>query len=470
MKPSVADMLIAAVLDSEGFELFHNDVDGYASIAVDDHRETWPVRSATFRRWASRLLFETVGKTPGSQAVQDALSVLDGIALFDGPEHRVHLRLAEHNDALWLDLGDAEWRAVRIVPGGWDVVSEPPVRFRRPRGMLGLPDPIPGGTLDGLREYCNVTDDDWLLFQGYMIGALHPRGPYPVLVVSGEQGSAKSTLARLARSLIDPNEAPLRREPREARDLIVAARNSWIVAFDNVSRLSQELSDDLARLATGAGFGARTLYTDLEETIVHVARPAIMNGIEDFVTRGDLLDRSLILSLQPVEHYRDELEFWAMFEEARPAMLGALLDAVATALTRHESTATPNVRMADFARWVCAAEPALDGQEGDFMRAYRANRAGAVQLVLEASIIAAPVLAIADSPGFEGTASMLLSKLGELVDEEVRRDRSWPKRPHVLGGQLKRIAPALRRVGVAVEWERDRTKRIVKIKRIDGSA
>jgi len=38
------------------------------------------------------------------------------------------------------------------------------------------------------------------------------RGPYPVLCLAGEQGTGKSTLARLVRSLIDPASAPLRSE------------------------------------------------------------------------------------------------------------------------------------------------------------------------------------------------------------------------------------------------------------------
>ena len=464
MKPSVADHLVAAALDSEGLELFSNDHDGYASITVDGHRETWPIRATTFRRWLSGLLFETHGKTPGGQALTDALGVLEGIAVFKGAEERVHLRLAEHAGALWLDLGDAAWRAVRIAPGGWDVISKPPVRFRRPRGLLPLPDPEAGGTLSDLRDFVNADGDDWILLQAWLVGALHPRGPYPTLVVTGEQGSCKSTLARVARALTDPNEAPLRREPREARDLVVAARNGWVVAFDNVSRLSQELSDDLARLATGAGFGARQLYTDLEETIVHVARPAILNGIEEFVTRGDLLDRSVILNLRPIERYRDEQLFWSDFEAARPA----LLDAVATALVAHDDVPAPNVRMADFARWVAAAEPALDCESGVFMSAYRENRAGAVHLILEASIVASPVQKLVEIDDFEGTAAELLTRLADHVDEETRKQRSWPKRPHTLGGQLKRIAPALRRVGIVVEHDRDRSRRIIRITKVAG--
>ena len=214
---------------------------------------------------------------------------------------------------------------------------------------------------------------------------------YSVLLVHGEQGSAKSTLVRVCRSLLDPNEAPVRREPRDGRDLIIAALNGHVVAFDNVSKLTSGLSDDLARLATGSGFGARQLFTDLDEVIVHVARPISLNGISEFAVRGDMLDRALVLTLPPINRYRDEDEFWEEFAFVHPWILGALFDVVSMALRNHESTPTPNVRMADFARWVQSAEPALGIGEGAFVRAYLANRSDSVQLILEADLLTAPV-------------------------------------------------------------------------------
>ena len=329
--------------------------------------------------------------------------------------------------------------------------------------MLPLPDPVAGGSLELVRPFVNVVDDSWPLFQGWMVGALRPRGPYSILLVHGEQGSAKSTLVRIARALLDPNEAPVRREPRNGQDLIVAARNGLIVAFDNVSRLSQELSDDLARLATGAGFGARELYSDLEEVVVHVSRPIALNGIEEFAVRGDLLDRALILTLPPIEEYRDEDEFWRSFDAAHPLILGGLLDAASMALANHPTTQPPNVRMADFARWVMAAEPALDLVPGTFVAAYKENRAGAVQLTLDASPLSAPVIELASSGGFEGKATDLLALLTGLVTEEVRKQREWPKQANVLSNRLRRLAPALRRIGVFVEFSRDSRSRSLKI-------
>src|SRR5215211_510412 len=243
-RPSQATVLVE--LAGADAELFHDrEHEAFALVSAGGHRETWPLRTGPFRRWLARRYFEETGGAANAQAVQDALAVLEGRALFDAPEHAVSVRLAEHGASIWLDLADEQWRAVEISAGGWRLVPDPPVRFRRPRGALALPEPIGGGSLGALRRFVNVSDEDWPLLAGWTVAALRPRGPYPLLALHGEQGAAKSTTARVLRLLVDPNAAPLRAEPRQEHDLMIAARNGWLVALDNVSRLPAWLSDAL---------------------------------------------------------------------------------------------------------------------------------------------------------------------------------------------------------------------------------
>src|SRR5262249_40554732 len=160
--------------------------------------------------------------------------------------------IAGNDGCIYLDLADSKWRAVEIDAAGWRLVSHPAAWFRRPRGMLALPSPQAGGRLEELRQFVNVaSEEDWCLLVAWLIQALRPSGPYPILCHHGEQGSAKSTSARVVRSLVDPNSAPLRSTPRDERDLIIAASNGWVVAYDNLSHMSDWLSDALCRLATG---------------------------------------------------------------------------------------------------------------------------------------------------------------------------------------------------------------------------
>ena len=263
-----------------------------------------------------------------------------------------------------------------------------------------------------------------------------------MLLVHGEQGSAKSTLVRILRLLLDPNEAPVRGQPREPSDLIIAARNSAVIAFDNVSSLSAEMSDDLARVATGAGFGARQLYTDTDEVIVEVSRPIVLNGIEEVAVRGDLLDRGLILNLPTIRTYRDEDAFWRSFENSHPQILGALLNAVSVALANHAATAAPNVRMADFARWVAAAEPALGLEPDAFINAYRKNRAGAVQLTLESSVLSQSIIDLA-AIGVRGQGDGVVGDAGHEGRRRGEEEQGLAEAAaHTLSGRLRRLAPA----------------------------
>ena len=182
--------------------------------------------------------------------MQDALGLIEACAQFNAPECQISVRVAAHEGRLYLDLADAAWRAVDVGPEGWQIVDTPPVRFRRAAGILSLPEPKPGGTVNALRPFLNIHNDrDFVLAVAWLVAALRARGPYPVLVLAGEQGTAKSTLARLLRTLVDPNTLPLRALPREDRDLFIAATNGHVLAFDNVSSLRPWISDTLCRLA-----------------------------------------------------------------------------------------------------------------------------------------------------------------------------------------------------------------------------
>ena len=224
--------------------------------------------------------------------------MIEAKAHFDAPERKVHIRVAGLDRRLYLDLGDESWRAVEIDASGWRVIDNPPVRFRRAAGMKPLPIPVSGGSVEVLRSFLNVqSDTDFVLAVVWALAVLRDCGPYPVLALSGEQGSAKSTFSAILRALLDPNTAPLRALPREDRDLFIAATNGHVLAFDNVSGLRPWTSDTLCRLATGGGFAVRQLYTDQDEVLFDAARPVILNGIEDIVERPDLADRAVFLTL-----------------------------------------------------------------------------------------------------------------------------------------------------------------------------
>lgn len=455
--PTQADILIEL---AKAAELFHTpDSTGYAHLDINGHRETWPIRGKGFRRWLSRRFFEATQGAPSSEALQSALNVIEAKAHFDAPERIVHIRVAGLDGRLYLDLGDETWRAVEIEATGWRVIDNPPVRFRRPAGMQPLPIPIKGGSVEMLRSFLNVQSDaDFVLVVSWALAVLRNCGPYPVMVLSGEQGSAKSTFSSILRSLLDPNTAPLRALPREDRDLFIAANNGHVLAFDNVSGLPAWISDTLCRLATGGGFAVRQLYSDQDEVLFDAARPVILNGIEEIVTRPDLADRAVFLTLEPIseENRRPEAELWAAFKAESPRLLGVLLDALVEGIKRLPDThLEKHPRMADFALWATACETAF-WPAGTFWSAYCGNRDDSVQSVIDADPIAAAVSNLmATRTVWTGKSSDLLGALGDVVGERGVKSKTWPDSPRALSGRLRRAATFLRKIGIEISFGRE---------------
>ena len=316
---SGADILIELAGEADLFRT-SNDA-AYADIAVNGHRETWSIRSRGFQRWLRRLFYQATGGAPSADAMQSALGVIEAKAHFDGPVREVFVRVGGAGDRMYLDLADEAWRAMEVSPGGWRVVDSPAVRFRREPGMTALPIPEGGGTIDLLRPFLNLrADDDFRLVVAWTLAALRYQGPYPVLVLSGEHGTAKTTFMVVILSLIDPHGSPKRPLPRSVHDLYIGATKAGMLAFDNLSGIAADMSDALCQISTGGAHAARTLYSDDEETLLEAMKPIILNGIDDVVTRPDLADRAIFLTLDPIpdNKRRVEAEFFAEFEARKP--------------------------------------------------------------------------------------------------------------------------------------------------------
>jgi hypothetical protein len=458
--------------------LFHTATGvAYADLELDQHRETWPIRSKQFHAWLRRRHYERTGEALGSATIRSILELLEARAQFDAPERTIHIRVAQYEGRVYLDLADSRWRAVEVGPEGWRIMTHPPVRFRRAAGMLPLPLPERGGSIETLASLLNISArDDQVLVVSWLLGALQQPGPFPLLAVVGEQGSAKTVLSKILRALIDPNVAPVRALPREERELMIAANNGHVLAFDNLSSLPPWLSDALCRLASGGSFALRQLYTDADEVLFQAARPTILNGIEDVVTRQDLADRAIFLTMASLrdEQRRPEAEIWREFELARPRILGVLLDAVAHGLRMRDRIRLARLpRMADFAQWATACETALWSQ-GTFRRAYDANRRRAVEEVVDADPVAACVRRMmAKQARWSGTASELLDAAALGSDRYLAgRSADWPKSARALAGRLRRSQAFLRTLGIEIAFQREGREghRIIKMTlRVDVS-
>jgi len=425
---------LVGIAESETI-LFHTpggyESEGFATITLGDHRETWPIGGKPFRRWLAGRFYKQTRKAPSASAMADALAVIAAQAIYDGAEQDVAIRTAGDDSVIWIDVGDPEWHAIRVDTTGFTVVKsiDVPVRFVRRRGMLALPFPVAGGKPDDLREFLNVPNDgEFRLVQLWLVNALRPRGPYIILVVNGEQGSAKTTLCFFLRRLVDPNQAPLRRPPKSERDLMIAASNSRIVAFENVSSLSADLSDALCAVATGSGFAARALYTDDDEKILQATRPIMVNGIADLASRPDFLDRAVILHLPQLRNRRPERELMAQFESALPTLFGSYLTAIAGAIRCLPNIAqvSDSIRMQDSAQWGCAAARELGTDPDTILDAYAVNLDSANATTIEQSAVGPGVLRARKEISNQRRALCRYRECGCRADSarEVRPDRA----------------------------------------------
>ncbi|WP_395174411.1 ATP-binding protein [Roseibium alexandrii] len=440
----------------EFVELWHDEgFEAWATFKVRDHFENWPIRSREFRRWIAARHYEENGGTLGGQAMEDALRVLDARAVNEGPQHRVFIRSGETPGVIWIDLGDANWRAVKITAVGWEIVSQPECKFRRCQAMLPMPDPEKGAFIEELESFVRVSkQEDMLLIVAWLVTSLRPNGPFPILLVNGEHGSAKSTTSRMLRKLVDPARAPLRSAPKDDQNVAVEAANAWVMAIDNLSSMPNWLSDALCMVATGSGLTTRRLHTDREQEVFDAARPIILNGINDLAERGDLASRGVGVYLPaiPEEERRTEEEIWSEFDEAWPRMMGCLFDGVSRAMQRKSSIRLERLpRMADFARWAEAAGPALGWEPGQFLAAYQQNLKGATESKFENDAVAVVIRdkLFADFPdGFAGTPTALFTAIMLYAPDAREQRRGWPANAAALGKHLRRIAPMLRTAGI----------------------
>jgi putative DNA primase/helicase len=429
----------------------------FASIRRDGHIEHHSILSREFRDWMIMELgrrYKLNGRpaSVGENPIREALNALEARAALEGKVHKATVRVARAENTIVIDKGDPDWKAFEITKEGWQVATNPLAHNVRNRRTAAFPDPFDHGDFEPLRRILRRLDEDeFILFVAWCLAALWPEGPYPVLILGGEQGSGKSTIARLGQRLVDPVNGDLLQPPTSDRDLIAAARNGRVLAFDNVSAMRPDLADSLCRISTGAEIGGRALYTDHDMATFHACRPIILNGIPDLAARGDLADRSVIIKLAPLTETITESDFWSEVKAALPATIAALLDALVMGLRRIGEVPTPNMRMADFTRLIVAAEPALPWDEGDFLGAYEASRRRMVTTIVEGDLVGDQIVNFVQRNGdFDGLISTLYNILSQDLSPERKRLGDWPGNARWFSDRLRRIAPALRTMGISV--------------------
>ena len=468
--PSQAQQLMAMAEDT--YRLIRSD-DGRAyAVPKLGPQIAVPLASRSGNSIRARLaasLHRQTGKVASASALSDCITVLDGEASELDPRP-VWLRIGQHGDMVVADMGTETGQCITITPRGWAIETSSPVIFRRSELTHPLVSPDRGGTLDALRELVNLPEEDYRLAIAWVVAAYFTGIPHPILLIQGEQGTAKSNLIRTLLALVDPQPAADRTPPKDQREWAIFARASWAFCYDNITAIPDWLSNALCKGVTGDAVLQRVLHTDDDigvysfQRVIALTTIAIKHDIA-----GDLADRILLVEPEVIDKRRTEADITAARAAALPAALGAVLNLVAGVLRELPGTAVANApRMADFAN-VLAALDTVTGWHA--LACYRAKVASLALSLIEGNTFAYAIyrLATCPSPGgldpgpWEGTAGELLDALRRICTDARMTASDLPEDVRAVGRQVREIAPSLRKAGIDIRPRKSGPRRLLRI-------
>jgi len=457
---SQANQLLKIIERDKDIILFHDELrEPYVNLLINGHKEIWRCRSKQFKRWASRSFWESQKKAINSDALNTALTVLEGKACFDGDQYELHNRVAWLDNALYYDLSDKKWSAVKITPEGWEIVK-PLILFRRYGHQKGQVEPRPGGDIKEILKFVNLSSSEHkLLLLVYTVACFISGFPHPIPVIYGDQGSAKSTISKLLRKLIDPSLIEVSEFPKTNNEFIQKLSHNWFIFFDNVSYIPEWTSDLLCKASTGAGFSKRELYSDDDDVIYSFKRCVGINGINLVAVKPDLLDRTILFDLGekiPKDKRIPEGKLWKEFEHKLPEILGSIFDVISKAMKIRKSIKLDSLpRMADFALWGSAIAEALGYTKEEFLQAYYNNIERQNKEVLFESLVASAIISLTEESSFwEGSPSELLEKLKEIANKQgmnTEKEKAFPKASNALTRRLNELKSNLAEAGIKIE-------------------
>lgn len=435
-----------------------SDNEAYVTISSENIKRTVSLRSKHFKRFIISEYKNATGKVTRKETLDRVFDFYEAEAYENDTQYIVANRIKFLKNTIYYDLHNERCEMIEITSGGWRIITDAPVMFPKRDISIANATPLRGGNLSYLRKYINVSNEnDWWLIISVILNYCY-KPPYPILGIIGQQGSSKSTLAKLISELVDPSLAPINSRPRDERELFIMAKNSHLLSFDNLSGLTHQTADTFCRLVTGAGFRARELFTDASEKMIYSANPIVGNGIEEMSHRGDLISRMVQIRLPiiPAHERTTEEEFWNAFESEKPLIMGAIFDALSIALKN-----LPNVklsskpRMADFAVFACAASEALGITHDTFMNSYLDNIKDSNSSSLELDPVAIAIQDLvnrwpAERLEWIGTMSELLRKVVALIPPD-RTGRAVPRVGQALSSKMKRLAPMLYSLNIGFE-------------------
>jgi len=440
----------------------------YARYIVQDHFEHHPIKGKFFKSWLQRLFYLATGRAANMEAINQALETIEAIARFGGSGTiELYNRVCMKDGAIYYDLCNEMWQTVRITSEGWEIVTNPPILFRRLAHQQAQVLPKKEGDINDLYSLLDGIKDEEskILVILWLVACFIPDFPHAALVLSGEQGSGKTSLTRMLKTIIDPSKVDTLTLHGETEELIQTLSHHWVAGFDNLSILRKEVQNTFSRAVTGSGFSKRKLYTDEDDVILNLKNCLILNGINYPTTTPDLLDRCLLIGMRRLENsgkIKKENELQRQFQAALPFILGGVFNVLSGAIKIKERINLSNLpRMADWCEWCYAIAEAMGVGGEQFLEAYYSNMDHRNQEIIASNPISeALVTFMNDKLDWQGTPSELLDELELIVNERTRKSKGWPKDVRWLIRRLNILKTNLREAGIEFEVSRSRERRI----------
>lgn len=453
-KPKGAALVIY-VLKEHNVEVIADQFGEAYAIMDGDGATMMPINSEEFHNWIFSKFYEK-GLATSEASVKDASKILKHKALKQS-RMNLQVRVAKFNEKILYDLGNKKY--VEITKEGWSIRSthQPPV-FKRFAHQKPQVMPVAGGTIDQFFDLINLPDAGLrLLLKVYLVASCIPEFAHPVLMVYGTQGSAKTTMCALLKDLVDPSALETSGLVSEnEKELVQTASHHWMLVLDNLTYISEKISDLLSRICTGGGLSKRVLYQNDSDYIYNFKHIIVLNGITQVIHKPDLLDRALLIRLEriPDDKRATMKTIMEQFEQMKPSLLGAIFDAVSKAMYYHDQIQLDSLpRMADFAQWGCAIAKALGEDPQDFIKAYQQNVMLQTEEAIDNSPLADAIKVFMNGAYlWKGTPTELFLKLRSIAeDHKIENSPGWPRSPQALGRKLSELKPNLGLIGYDIE-------------------
>lgn len=266
---------------------------------------------------------------------------------------------------------------------------------------------------------------------------------HPLLILTGEKGSSKSTTMRKVEKLLDPKKSDLCGLPKGSDGLELRLANSYFVALDNLSNISRSVSDTIARAVTGGSVTKRKLYQNTKEIVLNIKAVIAINGVSLVARESDLLDRSLILELKRIESrkIKSEEELWKNFEKDRPKFLGCIFQILAEVMYNDEEVEVKEkIRLADFHIACVKVGRVLGMSSEEVSDLLWENQRRVNQKSIDEDIVACCLVELMSRKSeYVNSVTGLLHDLGQIAARNSIVSSTLPKTPNHLSNRLSKV-------------------------------